>query len=358
MARNISTVAVLGLGKVGALVTAVLAESGFQVVGYDAMPPEGLVAESLDVNDAVALRVALAGVDAVVSCLPYHRNVSVAEAAVAAGSHYFDLTEDVPTTQRIQELAAGGGSTVLAPQCGLAPGLIGIVGGWLAAEFETVHTMELRVGALPRNPSGLLGYNFNWSPEGVINEYLNGCEVLRDGERRIVPAMSEVERIVVGGIEFEGALTSGGLGTMCHTYQGQVQRLDYKTLRYPGHWRQMRFLLDELGLRADPELAVRLLTEAKPPVDEDVVHLYAAVQGTKAGQPHREDFVRTYLPMEIGGERWRAISWTTASSVAAVVELVADGVLSDRGFLKQEEIPLSALTATTAGRRFRDEGRI
>jgi saccharopine dehydrogenase-like NADP-dependent oxidoreductase len=118
-----------------------------------------------------------------------------------------------PTVLPGAELAAGGGSTVLAPQCGLAPGLIGIVGGWLAAEFETVHTMELRVGALPRNPSGLLGYNFNWSPEGVINEYLNGCEVLRDGERRIVPAMSEVERIVVGGIEFEGALTSGGLGT-------------------------------------------------------------------------------------------------------------------------------------------------
>ena len=39
--------------------------------------------------------------------------------------HYFDLTEDVPTTTRVLELAAAGTDTVLAPQCGLAPGLIG-----------------------------------------------------------------------------------------------------------------------------------------------------------------------------------------------------------------------------------------
>lgn len=358
MGRSINSVAVLGLGKVGALVAAVLADSGFDVVGYDAVPRDGVPAQPLDVDDGAALAAALDAVDAVVSCLPYHRNVAVAEAAATAGTHYFDLTEDVPTTERIQALAADHADTVFAPQCGLAPGLIGVVGASLAAEFERVDAIELRVGALPRNPAGLLGYNFNWSPEGVVNEYLNGCEVLRDGRRRIVPAMGEVERIVIGGVEFEGALTSGGLGTMCHTYEGTVQRLDYKTLRYPGHWRQMKFLFDELGLRADPALAVRLLTEAKPPVTEDVVHLYAAVQGLKDGQPRREDFVRAYRPADVAGERWRAISWTTASSVTAVVELVADGMLPDHGFLRQEDIALSDLTATKAGQRFRDEGRI
>src|SRR5699024_10313323 len=99
------------------------------------------------------------------------------------------------------------------------------------------------------------------------------CEVLRNSQRQMVPAMTGRERVVLGGREFEAALTSGGLGTMCQTYEGRVQRLDYKTLRYPGHFQQMEFLFDELHLRERRELADEILTAAKPPVDDDVVHL-------------------------------------------------------------------------------------
>ena len=37
-----------------------------------------------------------------------HLNIDVAEAAYDAGVHYFDLTEDVPTTNRVIELAPSG----------------------------------------------------------------------------------------------------------------------------------------------------------------------------------------------------------------------------------------------------------
>src|SRR5699024_1834419 len=149
------------------------------------------------------------------------------------GVHYFDLTEDVPTTQRIQHLASSHRDLVFAPQCGLAPGLVGVVGAGLAREFDRVESIELKVGALPQNPTGLLGYAFNWSSAGVVNEYLNDCEVIRGGHRQWVPAMTGHEKVVIGGIELEAELTSGGLGTMCATFDGQVQRLDYKTMRYP-----------------------------------------------------------------------------------------------------------------------------
>ena len=96
----------------------------------------------------------------------------------------------------------------------------------------------------------------------------------------MVPAMTEHERVVIGGIELEASLTSGGLGTMCETLEGRVQRLDYKTLRYPGHFELMRFFFDELGLRDRRELAGEILVNAKPPVDDDVVYLHAAVEGT------------------------------------------------------------------------------
>lgn len=360
MARIINQVAVFGLGKVGELVAVMLGESGFKVVGYDAAPRTDLDFEvkPLDVQDAAGLTESLRGVDAVVSCLPYHLNIDVAEAAYAAGTHYFDLTEDVPTTNRVIELAGDSPRSVFAPQCGLAPGLIGIIGASIAKTFDEVRSIELKVGALPQNPTGLLGYAINWSPEGVVNEYLNDCEVLRQGHRQMVPAMTEKERVFIGGIELEAALTSGGLGTMCETYEGNVHRLDYKTMRYPGHFDQMHFLFDELNLRDQRELVGRMLVDAKPPVNDDVVYIHAAVEGVKAGSPFRENHVRAYKPINISGRVWRAISWTTAASAVSVVELVADGVLKDSGFIRQEDITLDALFSTQAGRHFEEQGQI
>ena len=181
----------------------------------------------------------------------------------------------------------------------------------------------------------------------------------------MVPAMTERERVVIGGIELEASLTSGGLGTMCETFAGRVQRLDYKTMRYPGHFELMRFFFDELGMRNDRERAGQILVDAKPPVDDDVVYLHAAVEGiasgvgdTAPGQLTRRQYVRAYQPLEINGRTWRAISWTTAASVAAVVELVADGRLPAAGFIKQESIGLLDLLDTTNGARFGELGRV
>lgn len=352
--RSIETVAVIGLGKVGELVASLLARAGFEVIGFDAVerPCADFETRLLDVVDGQAIRSGLSDADAVVACLPYHLNIAVAEAAYDAGVHYFDLTEDVPTTERVVELSAVRPESVFVPQCGLAPGFIGIVGASVAATFTTTRSIELKVGALPQNPTGLLGYAFNWSAEGVVNEYLNDCEVLRGGRRQMVPALAEKERVVIGGIELEAALTSGGLGTMCRTYEGHVQRLDYKTLRYPGHFRQMHFLFDELNLRDDRALIGRILLDAKPPVNDDIVYLHVAVEGVKDGQPFRENFVRGYLPMDIDGRRWRAISWTTAASAVGVVELVAEGVLPHTGCVHQEDIRFSDLLATRSGALF------
>lgn len=357
---SLDRVAVLGLGKVGELVAALAVRSGFDVVGFDAAPRSDLeiAVQRLDVTDPDAVRAALVSTDAVVSCLPYFLNAAVAQIAAEAGVHYFDLTEDVATTTVVRALAESHPGLVFAPQCGLAPGLIGIIGSSIAAGFDDTRSIELKVGALPQNPTGLLGYAVNWSAEGVVNEYLNDCDVLRGGTRRSVPAMTEDERVVIGGMALEASLTSGGLGTMCETFEGRVQRLDYKTLRYPGHFRQMHFLFDELNLRDRRELVGRLLVDAKPPVNDDVVYLHVAVEGTKFGQPFRENYVRAYLPITLDGRPWRAISWTTAASLVAVVELVRAGRIQEAGFIRQESIGFDALVDTQAGALFAQHGRV
>jgi len=194
-----------------------------------------------------------------------------------------------------------------------------------------------------------MGYSFTWSPAGVINEYINDAEMIHNGVRKMVPSLEGIEQINIEGQEFEAFTTSGGLGTLCETLEGKVDTLNYKTIRYPGHARLMRFLLYELLLKEKRQLVEDILTEAKPPVAEDVVYVYAVVEGWKGSALAREEFYRAYRPLLLGGQQWRAISWTTAASVAAVVEMVAGGDLPGQGFIKQEEISFSSYIRTKSG---------
>ena len=348
------TVLVFGIGKVGTLV-GILLKQRFDVTGFDKnMPsePTGFECIQGDIHDQALLEKTIPQFDAVVSCMPYNLNLSIALIAHAYGVHYFDLTEDVPTTDMIMQLSQTA-KAVMAPQCGLAPGLIGIIGANLSNRFTKLRDIELRVGALPRYPNGLLAYSFTWSPAGVINEYINDAEVIHNRVRKMVPSLDGIESINIEGRDYEAFSTSGGLGTMCRTYEGKVDTLNYKTIRYPGHAQLMRFLLYELILKDKRELLETILTEAKPPVADDVVLVYAVVEGWKGEALAREEYYRSFHPIDINGKKWRAISWTTAASIAAVVEMVADQKLPQKGFIKQEEIDFNTFMETKNGQLFK-----
>ncbi|WP_136795677.1 MULTISPECIES: saccharopine dehydrogenase family protein [Desulfosediminicola] len=353
MNRRIQSVAVLGLGKIGFLVAELLNISGFSVTGADITPQKGKPFKTveIDVTNPGELAGLVCSHDAVVSCLPYTFNLTIASIAHENGIHYFDLTEDVPTTRAIIEMSKNS-TSIMAPQCGLAPGFIGIVGASLAADFDKIRSIKLRVGALPQHPTGLLGYAFNWSPEGVVNEYLNDCEVIEDGTHKWVSPMEWLEQLVINGVPLEAFTTSGGLGTMCQSFLGRVENLDYKSVRYPGHCQLMNFFFHELLMREQRELAGRILTNAKPSVNDDVVYIHATAEGWKKERLFRDEFVRSFYPIAVNGTTCRAIAWTTAASVCSVVELVANGSLPATGFLKQEEIPLQKFLQTQNGKLY------
>lgn len=353
---TIKSILVLGLGKVGSLVGVLLTQTGFQVTGTARSERTELPFETkkIDVSDIHQVVELMKQHDAIVSCLPYHFNLAIAKHACLNKIHYFDLTEDVPTTKAIIKMSTSAKS-ILAPQCGLAPGFIAIVGAALVEKFEKVRSLKLRVGALPQHPTGLLGYAFNWSPEGVVNEYLNECEVIEGGVHKWVSPMEWVEKLVINGIPLEAFTTSGGLGTMCDTYLGGIENLDYKSIRYPGHVQLMNFLFHELLMRENRKLAGEILTNAKPPVKKDVVYIHASVEGWQTNQLVRDEFVNAYYPVEIDGKTWSAISWTTAASVCAIVELVHNGTIANKGFIKQETISLEAFHKTKNGRLYNME---
>lgn len=346
----IKKIAVLGLGKVGSLV-ATLLSSKYEVVGMDRYNPEGEVpfsVENGDVSDDKTMREFLKDKDAVVSCLPYFLNINIAKTASDMGVHYFDLTEDVPTLNAIREMAKDS-KAVLAPQCGLAPGFIGILGSGLYSQFDEVRSVKMRVGALPLHPMGQMGYSFTWSADGVINEYINDAEVIHNGERKMLASLDDVEIININGREYEAFLTSGGLGTMCETLDGKVDTLNYKTMRYPGHRDAMKLFLYDLLMKDDRETAKKILENALPLVDDDIVLVYAAVEGKINGRLQRKEFSESYRNVTIDGKDWRAISWTTACSISAVVDMVAEGKLKDSGFVKQEEIPFDMFITSHFG---------
>ena len=105
-------------------------------------------------------------------------------------------------------------------------------------------------------------------------------------------------------------------------------------------------------MRDQREMAGKILTTAKPPVDDDVVYIHVAAEGSVNGQMLRKEFVRAYKPIEVGGKSRTAIAWTTSASVVSVIEMVRDDILPQKGFRKQEEIPLEAFLKTWTGRLY------
>lgn len=347
---------VVGLGKVGQLVAQLLQIADFEVLGIDKQPISNkkYKTQQLDLTDKTALKQVLNESDFVVCCTPYFLNYQIAELAYETETHYFDLTEDISVRNKIRKLGQQSQNTVFMPHCGLAPGYITILGSSLTHYFDKVDRIELRVGALPRHPNGKLGYAFNWSPIGLLNEYVHPCEMIENGQLMEMSPLQMKESLVIENVQLEAFTTSGGLGTMCESFEGKCNHLSYKTIRYKGHCELMRFMLHELELKEHISTLSEWLYKAKPPVDDDVVFLHASVKGEVESDIRMKQKVHRFYPKKIEGKMWRAISWTTAASVCAVVELVRDGNLPQSGFIKQEQVNYEELLNTKSGNLFQE----
>jgi saccharopine dehydrogenase-like NADP-dependent oxidoreductase len=351
-------IALLGAGHIGQTIAALLTGCGdyaVTVMDRDEAALARLAARvprlrtrHLDGTDAVALVPALDGHEAVVNALPYHLASTTAQAAVAARCHYFDLTEDVAATREIRRLAESA-PTALMPQCGLAPGFVGIVAHHLAQGFDEVHDVKMRVGALPVFPTNALKYNLTWSVDGLVNEYCHPCEAIHDGQAIELLPLEGLEHFSLDGTEYEAFNTSGGLGTLCETLTGRVRTLDYKSVRYPGHRTMMRLLLEDLRLRDDPETLKALLRRAVPATMQDVVLVFVTASGLRAGSLVQEVFARKIFADRSAEQPLSAIQITTAAGLCAAVDLFRQGRLPRRGFIRQEQVALPDFLANRFG---------
>jgi len=359
------SVLVLGAGKIGSLITVLLAGcDDYEVhLGNLDLETANHLTETLKLSNVIPIKVdaqnetqlvsavTQSKATAVISSLPYYCNPLVADVAANAGVHYFDLTEDVSVTNHVRSVSEGK-TTVFMPQCGLAPGYISIAAHALMENFSEIHTVKMRVGALPVNPNNALKYSLTWSTDGLINEYGNLCYGIKDGELTTMAPLEGYETITLDGVLYEAFNTSGGLGTLADTYAGKVRTMNYKTMRYPGHCEQIKLLMEDLELNRDRKTLKRILENAIPKTLQDVVLIYVAVNGIKEGDYFEESYVKKVYPAKIGGKLWSSIQVTTAAGICAVFDIVMHDLNAYKGFVTQESIELVTVLKNRFGKYF------
>ena len=312
----------------------------------------GVATKQIDAKDEAGLAEGLKGFNAVISAAPFFLTPAIAKAAKAAGAHYFDLTEDVAATNAVRELAEES-ETAFMPQCGLAPGFVGIAGAALAGEFDEIDSLHMRVGALPLYPTNALKYNLTWSTDGLINEYCNPCDAIVNGQRVKTAPLEDYEILGHDGVEYECFNTSGGLGTLPETLEGKARAVSYRSIRYPGHRDVLKLLLNDLGLERRRDLLKEIFEAALPRTDQDVVLVYCTAKGLIDGQLREKSLINKSFARTIDGQVWSAIQIATAAGVLGVVDLMRTGVLPQTGFVRQEQVKLTDFLDTEFGRLYR-----
>ncbi len=355
---NKHKILIMGAGKIGVTVASLLARTNdYESYLSDIRAPHKLpeiagnpikfIPSDIRKTDEIKKFILDNQIEGVISCLPFHLTIEVAKIAAETGIHYFDPTEDVATTNKVYELAKTSKGS-FAPQCGLAPGFISIAANSLTDGFEEIDHIKMRVGALTPNVNNNFHYAFTWSIDGVVNEYIHPCVVMQDGERKLVPALEGYEHLVVDNEHYEAFFTSGGVGSLVESYSGRAKNMDYKTMRYVGHCEKMKFILQDMNLREDPELAKQILTKVIPHTEQDKVVVYVSVFGKKNGVLSEVTYTNTCYPLQVDNTLFTAIQMTTAAGICTIVDLVVhEKKLS--GLVKQEQVSLKEFLANRFG---------
>jgi lysine 6-dehydrogenase len=324
----------------------------------------------LDVSNAAAVRSAFGGQNAVMSAIPYYYNGPMAKAAVEGGCHFSDLggnTEIVLEQKKLHQQADSKGISVI-PDCGLAPGMVNVLAAEGIRRLDQAEKVKIFVGGLPQSPEPPLNYQIVYSLEGALDYYTTPSWVLRGGRPVQVDALSEVESVEfpspVGTLE--AFHTGGGISTLPFAYQGKIDVMEYKTLRYPGHAAVVR-PIRELGLLANEPIEVKgnrvvprdvFIAAVSPklskPNGRDLVALQVQVTGQKNGTRRALTFrLIDYYDTKHGIS---AMMRTTGYSLSITGQMQVDGRVTAKGVHTPDEaIPFGPYVTELAKRGIKIE---
>ena len=313
----------------------------------------------LDVNDFGKVVASMKRIDVVCGATSYNHNLALTKAAINAGKHFCDLggNMDVVDAQLALDTQAKKAGVCILPNCGLAPGLAAILGVGGAKRFDQPEEIHLRVGGLPKHPQPPLNYMLVFSVEGLINEYLEPAEVIRNGEVKLVESMADLEML-----EFpppfgtvEAFNTSGGVSTLTRMFKDEIKNLDYKTIRYRGHCEKFKMLLDLGFASAEPvsvgasvqtarDIFQELLKKKLPTSGPDLVLMRVWITGLMKGIRK----TLAYQMIDYFDERTNISSMmrTTSFPTSIIAQMIVNGSISARGVMAPEScVPVNPLIA-------------
>ena len=314
---------------------------------------------ALDLGHRPGVRRELERADVALSAAHYRFNAMLTTEAIRAKTHLVDLggNNDVVARQLAQSPAAKRAGVTVIPDTGLAPGLASLLAMWAIEGMDRAERVSIRVGGVPLVPRPPLGYALVFSAEGLINEYVEDALVLRDGKVVRVPSLTEVEPIrfqAPFGL-MEAAHTSGGASTLVSTLRGRVRNLEYKTIRYPGHFAQV-LALKELGFfaaepvevggaRVGPRELTGLLVERSLPTNApDAILVRVTADGRIGGRRRRVHI--TLVDRFDRRTGLSAMARCTAFPSACIAWMIAHGGVVQPGVHCQENVvPVQPLIA-------------
>ncbi len=294
-----------------------------------------------------ALTSALNACHVILDCLPGSQAPKLASWALKHDMHYANLTEYVAETEQIMEMAKDA-SRGFVLQTGLAPGFINVLACRVFEDFAEQHdinkadSMTMKVGALSQHAQAPHFYAFTWSPIGVATEYIKDADAVRDYKKMKVPALSGAETIIIDGETYEDNFTSGGAADLPEFFAGRIKDLDYKTLRYPGHYDWAKRFIDAQTDRSNLiEVLEKEMLNTIPSVEDDVVIVYSSVKGKDANGVLRQ-VEKSYkvMPSKVGNQTLRAIQTTTAGPLCQMAIELLENKYS--GIVLQSQIDTDA----------------
>ncbi|WP_432353931.1 saccharopine dehydrogenase family protein [Sporosarcina sp. A2] len=306
----------------------------------------------LDARNELQLSEVIAHGDVVINALFYTFNEQVVKLAIAAGVHSVDLGGHIggatDAVLKMKEQAEARGVTVI-PDLGVAPGMINILSGYGADKLDEVESIRLYVGGVPLNPDPPLNYNIVFSLEGVFDHYTDSSRVIREGKTLELPSLSEIETVHFDEFgDMEAFHTSGGTSTLIESFP-DVQTLEYKTLRYPGHAEKFKLLVDlgllsrESTIQVDGKpLRVRdVMREHLTPQlllgdKKDAVLLRVLVSGSASGMPATYEY--NMIVTKDMDMNETAMALATANTISIVAQMIGSGTITKRGVYPPESI--------------------
>ena len=363
-------VVVIGAGRMGTAISWAMNELGWKVLAIDSNPDAlhklseivaGIEVMFCKHTDCLQKVIEEKSPQVVISSLPYHHNLAVARLCISYKTRYCDLGGRVDVSEQINNIAREQAAKPIMTDLGLAPGWVNILAERGCSQLHRqAENVKMMVGGLPIMPMNHpLDYEVTWSIDGLINEYRDNCQVLENGEIKVVNGMDGLERVYSDslGKELEAFYTSGGAShTIKDMKKRGVKNCHYKTLRYTGHQQIVKFLIRDSKLTDECLFQIFENGCRNTSSKGDVVVVKATVSGEdvywdKEIKVYSGDFKTEFSAMQ----------QATAFPISSVASLMAEGFFDNREIEHRgykEKLPVTLTYKDIPFERFNENLRL